>query len=715
MPTGQRICLVSPNHVSRNPRLVKEANALAKAGHDVHVIAGHFFPAMDENDRTILRSAPWKFQLVDLRKSFPALGFKIFRKGLRALGSNVVSRSLTASGIAHHAGVPLLAAAASAHDCDLYIGHCIAGLAAVHLASQRTGTPFSFDAEDYHDAETEFSIEDPVESYVISRIQRDALSKCQHVTAASPLIADAIAERYGIPRPTPILNVFPLSEGPDAQVLRSIGGTRKIYWFSQTIGPDRGLENFLAVLAAMQTPCELHLRGIEAKGFREILYQRAQTFGFKGDIVFLPTAPADQMALLAATCDLGLSLELSVPANRDICLSNKAFTYLLAGIPIAMTATTAQRQLAEQLGPAALLMDLADPTASARMLDEFFDDPDRVDHSRKAAWSLAQLTYNWDFESRKFLSAVELALLPEEQPQRGVPVAEAAEHSDLPAAIGARDARASSNAGISTSAMPGIRVRARAVTKSVLRRTASFGMQSLLFACSRRFDPVEPGRTLVIAPHPDDECLGCGALLARLAHDGSSAVHVIFVTDGSRSHPGHPSVSSADLARNRREEARAAMAVLGVPWSNAHHLNVEDGSLAHLDRSASQTLVDQLSDLVAGLRPTRIILPLHCDGSTEHDSSFEHVARALRRTNGPAQVLEFPVWAAWRPQLLAKPLRTARTVHRFAARPWLRQKEDALRAHCSQMQATAPWQQPVISSEFVSYFLRPYEYYFEFA
>ncbi len=687
---------------------------LAQAGYAVHVIAGRFFPAMDENDQTILQSAPWKYQLVDLRKSLPALGLKIVRKGLRALGPKIVGRSLIASGIAHHAAVPLLAAAASAHDCDLYIGHCLAGLAAVHLASRRTGTPFSFDAEDFHDGETEFSLHDPVESSVTARLQRVALPHCRHVTASSPLIADAIAERYGIPRPTSILNVFPLAEAPGEPQPQRADTTRKIYWFSQTIGPDRGLEEFLSVLALMKTPCELHLRGIEAQGFRQVLETCAAASGYLGVIKFHPSAPPEEMARLAAPYDLGLSLEKPTVPNHDLCLGNKIFTYLLAGIPVAITPTRAQREIAGKLGTATMLLDFDNPTASARMLDEFFADQDRVEHARAAARSLARQTYNWNFESRKFLSAVEHALLRETQQQAEDPVDQPAETSPPLAATAAGEARTNQNAGIAPIKLAEHRVRARVAIKSVLRRTASFGMQSLLFSRSRRFDPIEPGRTLVIAPHPDDECLGCGALLARLAHDDPGAVHVVFVTDGSRSHPGHPSISSRDLARDRREEARAALAVLGVPWRNAHHLNVEDGSPAHLDPPSSQALVDQLSDLLVGLRPNQIVLPLRCDGSTEHDSCFEHVARALRRADVPARLLEFPVWAAWRPQLLAKPLRTARKVHRFAARPWLRLKETALRCNRSQLEPTAPWRQPMVTSEFVSYFLRPYEYYFEF-
>src|SRR4051812_37624433 len=49
------------------------------------------------------------------------------------------------------------------------------------------------------------------------------------------------------------------------------------------------------------------------------------------------------------------------------------------------------------------------------------------------------------------------------------------------------------------------------------------------------------GVTIVFAPHQDDEALGCGAVIARKRNDGG-AVHVVFLTDGSASHPHHPLV-----------------------------------------------------------------------------------------------------------------------------------------------------------------------------
>src|SRR5436309_3449421 len=69
--------------------------------------------------------------------------------------------------------------------------------------------------------------------------------------------------------------------------------------------------------------------------------------------------------------------------------------------------------------------------------------------------------------------------------------------------------------------------------------------------------------TLVIAPHPDDETLGCGATIARKTAAGTS-VHVVVVADGSRGHATDDLADHSGLAARREAECRAALARLGV-------------------------------------------------------------------------------------------------------------------------------------------------------
>ena len=70
------------------------------------------------------------------------------------------------------------------------------------------------------------------------------------------------------------------------------------------------------------------------------------------------------------------------------------------------------------------------------------------------------------------------------------------------------------------------------------------------------------GPWLILAPHPDDETLGCGALIAAISASGGRA-HTAFVTDGAGSHPDAPGWSRMRIAGLRRTEAAAALRLLG--------------------------------------------------------------------------------------------------------------------------------------------------------
>jgi hypothetical protein len=316
---------------------------------------------------------------------------------------------------AHHAESLHLGAVAAGIRADLYVGHCLAGLpAAAHAAAAR-GVPYGFDIEDFHDSETATAARDPVERAAARLLQSRLLPKCRHLTAASPLIAQEYAALYRV-KPDVVLNVFPKRQAPVAPIDPGpITATRpaRFYWFSQTIGPGRGLEGVLAVMGRMQTPAELQLRGFVSPSYADHLQAVARTSGLKLPVKFLEPGPAAEMARLAAKADLGLSTEEPPPPlNRDLCLSNKIFVYLLAGIPQLLSLTAAQSAFATGLGDAGLSADLGDPATTARELDAFLTNPSRVAASRRQAWTLAQSRYCWDVEKDIFLRSLSLALNP---------------------------------------------------------------------------------------------------------------------------------------------------------------------------------------------------------------------------------------------------------------------------------------------------------------
>ena len=155
-------------------------------------------------------------------------------------------------------------------------------------------------------------------------------------------------------------------------------------------------------------------------------------------------------------------------------------------------------------------------------------------------------------------------------------------------------------------------------------------------AWRRPFDELDLSgwdRVLVVAPHPDDEVLGVGALMAALVSRGAE-VTVAAVTDGGAAYPLSPTLGPAALARVRVKESDDACATLGV--APPHRLGLPDGAVA----THEPELVDHLRTL---LRPGTICLATWAgDGHPDHEATGRAAAQACR-TTGAVRV-EYPVW-----------------------------------------------------------------------
>ena len=234
-------------------------------------------------------------------------------------------------------------------------------------------------------------------------------------------------------------------------------------------------------------------------------------------------------------------------------------------------------------------------------------------------------------------------------------------------------------------------------------------------ALRRRSRPYRGDRAaplLVLAPHPDDETLGCAGLIAQACQTGRP-VSIAYLTDGAASHPGHPRVSPAQIADQRRAEAIAATGLLGVAPERLHFLGAPDGTLDHLAPVAAAALADGLLRLMSALRPAEIFLPARRDGSSEHEAAFPMILAAAARAGLHPRVLEYPVWAWWNPLRLVRPLLTSRRVWRVAGPENGALKTRALAVYASQFEALAPWEQPALAPEFAAFFSSPEEFFFE--
>jgi glycosyltransferase involved in cell wall biosynthesis len=393
------VCIVSPGNLASNPRVLKEADSLHEAGYAVTAVVCDYTGALRAFDDEIAARVPWKV----VRVARPAAERQVGQvaRSLATLATGLGMRvpvGLAAS--AYGGPVSALRRAASEVPADLYIAHYVAGLAAAADAARRRGAMLGFDAEDYHAGEGA-----PLHISMVRTIESALLPDCRHVTAAAPLIARAYAAQCRV-EPATVLNVFPLRMAPARSCAAPAPPTFRAYWFSQTIGLDRGLQSFIQAMARTRTHVTLDIRGGNRWGHGERLVELAQGLGIGERVKLLPMARPDDMVTLAAAYDIGLSLETDVSENRKLCLTNKIFTYLLAGVPVLLSDTPAQRALASDLGAAARLVSLADPATMAATLDDLAASPLARAEASASAWRLGQERYNWETEKAALLGSV---------------------------------------------------------------------------------------------------------------------------------------------------------------------------------------------------------------------------------------------------------------------------------------------------------------------
>jgi glycosyltransferase involved in cell wall biosynthesis len=308
--------------------------------------------------------------------------------------------------------LPALERAAKRLAADLYIAHNLGALPAAVAAAEKHQAHVGFDAEDLHSGERGFgSRGSPIDELTVMVEQR-YLPYCDYVTAAAPGIAEAYTAKYGIPTPVTILNVFPLWQRLREFRLSKDNGPLTLYWFSQTIGPYRGLEDVVQAMGILRgCAIELHMCGVWQHGYRDHLSQFAKSVGMEPEqIVVHPPIPPDEMVRHAAEYDVGLALEQPYCENRNLCLTNKIFTYLLAGNAVIATATKGQQPIVESIGYAGFCYEPGDANALAGHLKLWYEDRASLQTARQEAWDWGTKKYNWDLEKKKFLQVVETTL-----------------------------------------------------------------------------------------------------------------------------------------------------------------------------------------------------------------------------------------------------------------------------------------------------------------
>lgn len=409
---AEEICIVIPGYAASTPRAVKEADALHAAGYRVRLVSSRGnLKSVGDHDRVLLDSKPWEKSTV-LWSPFNGQGeyltYAYSKARFHVARALPLRRAFWAS-CAEGRVYPELAATAKKRRSALYIGHYPAGLAAAASAAAAWGAKLGYDLEDLYVAEHS---QDLSKTARIQLIERSYLSRCSSVTAVSQAIAAEVSRLYHVPLPVTIHNVFPWADrnGLDGRILDRRGSKLSLYWYSQVIGLDRGIQDAIGAAGLLKGRVQIHLRGELSLEVERSLRGLARRHGIEEDLYFHPPVSPAELLSRAAEHDIGLALETTGNRSRELTVSNKLFFYLLAGLMVAVSAVEGQGSVFKDFQGAGFPYPPGDSGALAAQLNLVAGDPERLRRCKDAALLAARERWNWETESLRLIEHVRRVL-----------------------------------------------------------------------------------------------------------------------------------------------------------------------------------------------------------------------------------------------------------------------------------------------------------------
>lgn len=157
----------------------------------------------------------------------------------------------------------------------------------------------------------------------------------------------------------------------------------------------------------------------------------------------------------------------------------------------------------------------------------------------------------------------------------------------------------------------------------------------------RSLSTINPCCVLIVAPHPDDETLGCGGAIALL-RSLNIEVQVLVVSDGTLSHPRSIKYPAPALRKLREQETLAAMQILGVESTMVTFLGLPDGGIANF--VSTQSTYTTCATYLNAVSPKTIFLPWRYDPHPDHRATWHLIHQTISQRSLTPRIIEYPIW-----------------------------------------------------------------------
>jgi glycosyltransferase involved in cell wall biosynthesis len=392
-----KVCMLVRNPVVRDARVLREAAALASAGHDVTILAIaekglpsdeakggyriHRFDPIPRWQRAISRALG--------RSGAPA------RPNANANANASLRRRPWLRTLLYDRAVSMaFARAARAIPADVYHAHDLNMLRPALAAARTNGARVVYDA---HEIYPEMNGLTSRERARWAKVERALIGGATRVVTVNESVAHELVKRYQIPAPIIVMNVPDPSTVTTGTRIASLEGAGTKILYIGWIVPGRGLEQAVEALTHLEEGT-LVLLGADRHGYGERLTLLAARLGVDDRVAFAGAVPPEDVVGVAARASLGLCTIRNVGLSYYLSLPNKMFEYIHAGLPVVASDFPELRRLVDGFGLGAVC-DPDDPRSIAKAIDRVRAERDRMaEGSRRAAEA-----FTWSGESQKLL------------------------------------------------------------------------------------------------------------------------------------------------------------------------------------------------------------------------------------------------------------------------------------------------------------------------
>ncbi len=392
---NRRITIITGQHLTANPRVWKEANALASRGYFVTIYTTWYNTLLLTEDKKLIDNAVKYLPSFSLIYSWNSCLYVIFARGVKK-AANYIFKCFNISSIYQEIYLPGIQLKRILNTpADLFICHQEAGLL-LGVQLLKKGKKVAFDFEDWY-AEDYPNCFRPVNLF--RKYEAHALKYAEYVTCPSDFMSIAIQQYYKFNRQVSVVyNSFPSGNIQENHIQKI---PNSLVWFSQTVGPNRGIEDFMHVLRQLDIPVEIHFIGFSSISYRQYLLECLNDTPHK--VKIHSSMRHSDMVNFVKQFEYGLALEDSFPLNKDLTISNKILLYLQLNLHVFATSTKGHLVLKSCFGDSISYIKTGETSANAEVIRSML-----IRGLNKPAIEMGK--YDWKLQEQKITSLVEDAL-----------------------------------------------------------------------------------------------------------------------------------------------------------------------------------------------------------------------------------------------------------------------------------------------------------------